>query len=90
MERKVGIADYTREYPRRCVSRYEKGLRAVKMKIVSSLTNEVHGMKVLDLGCGSGIFSNLCSERGANVVSVDFSMLMLEHTRSVNRINQLN
>lgn len=85
MKRKVGIADYTNKYVGCCIYRYQKGLRAVKLNMVSSLTDEVHGMTVLDLGCGPGIFSNLCSERGANVVSVDFSTLMLQYARKANR-----
>ncbi len=84
-KKRFGVADYTEERLKIWVSRYKKGLRAVKIETVSALTQAIQGMDILDLGCGSGVFSNVCSERGAMVVSLDFSKLMLEYTRRVDR-----
>jgi len=43
----------------------------------------VQGRKVLDLGCATGFYSKYCSERGADVISVDASKKMIEHTLEV-------
>jgi SAM-dependent methyltransferase len=40
----------------------------------------VYGLTVLDLGCASGYFSKYCLDRGAEVICVDASRKMVEHT----------
>jgi SAM-dependent methyltransferase len=40
----------------------------------------VYGLTVLDLGCASGYFSRYCLDRGAEVMCVDISPKMVEHT----------
>ena len=42
---------------------------------------DIRGKLVLDLGCGPGIFSNVCRELGASVVAMDFSDSMLSIAR---------
>ena len=37
------------------------------------LPEDLSGIRVLDLGCGSGWFSRRARQRGANVVSLDIS-----------------
>jgi SAM-dependent methyltransferase len=39
------------------------------------------GCSVVDIGCGSGVFSKLAVELGANVLSLDFAASALELTR---------
>lgn len=39
------------------------------------------GLRVLDLGCGTGYFSALLRERGAQVVCADISHAMLEQAK---------
>lgn len=41
----------------------------------------VHGKKILDVGCGKGRFSALLSEKGAHVIGVDISNGLLEIAR---------
>lgn len=42
---------------------------------------DVRGMRVLDVGCGSGYFAREMARLGARVVGVDISPRMLEHAR---------
>lgn len=39
------------------------------------------GLRVLDAGCGSGIYAELLTDRGARVTGVDESAAMVEHAR---------
>lgn len=46
------------------------------------LARTIHpGMRVLDAGCGSGLYTRLLLERGASVVGVDYSPQMLRLAR---------
>jgi SAM-dependent methyltransferase len=47
----------------------------------SSLIPDVDGKRVLDAGCGTGVYSEHLVERGADVVGVDVSEEMLAHAR---------
>ncbi len=42
---------------------------------------DVRGLRVLDVGCGSGYFSRLLAERGAEAVGIDWSEQMIELAR---------
>ena len=42
---------------------------------------EVRGMRLLDVGCGSGYFAREMARRGARVTGVDISPRMIEHAR---------
>lgn len=44
-----------------------------------SLLPDVRGLKVLDAGCGPGVYSEWLLEHGAEVVAVDFSPRMIEY-----------
>lgn len=46
-----------------------------------SLMPEVKGKRVLDAGCGSGVYSEWLIERGAEIVAVDASPKMVELAR---------
>ncbi|HEX8244240.1 MAG TPA: class I SAM-dependent methyltransferase [Longimicrobium sp.] len=46
-----------------------------------ALCGPVRGMRVLDVGCGSGYFAREMARLGANVVGVDLSPRMIEHAR---------
>jgi ubiquinone/menaquinone biosynthesis C-methylase UbiE len=45
------------------------------------MCGDVAGMRLLDVGCGSGYFSREMARRGARVVGVDISPRMIEHGR---------
>jgi 2-polyprenyl-3-methyl-5-hydroxy-6-metoxy-1,4-benzoquinol methylase len=46
-----------------------------------ALCGEVHGMRVLDVGCGNGYFARELARRGARVTGVDISPRMIAHAR---------
>jgi SAM-dependent methyltransferase len=48
------------------------------------------GKRVLDLGCGPGLYTNGLAELGASVTGVDFSATSLAHARSVAAARGLN
>ena len=45
----------------------------------TSLIPDVEGERILDAGCGSGVYTEWLLERGAEVVGVDVSREMLDH-----------
>ena len=50
-------------------------------RAVASLTGDVGGLRVCDLGCGQGRATRYLADRGAQVVGVDVSAKMLEIAR---------
>lgn len=46
-----------------------------------ALCGDVQGLRVVDVGCGSGYFAREMAERGAHVTGVDLSPRMIEHAR---------
>jgi len=52
--------------------------------MLSILKNRVKNMKVLDLGCGSGIFSKKLLQLGSNVVGLDLSKSLIDIARKEN------
>lgn len=46
-----------------------------------ALLPPLDGLRVLDAGCGSGIYAGLLADRGAQVTGIDESRAMLEHAR---------
>lgn len=47
----------------------------------TSLVPDVDGDRILDAGCGTGIYTEWLLEQGADVVGVDVSERMLDHAR---------
>lgn len=54
------------------------------------LTLPLKGMRVLDLGCGSGLLSLLAARRGASVVGIDFNEIAAASSRSNAQLNHLD
>ena len=52
--------------------------------IIIDLTKNTKGKKVLDYGCGSGRFSKLMAEYGANVIATDISKSQIELAKKIN------
>lgn len=46
-----------------------------------ALCGDVGGMRLLDVGCGSGYFSREMARRGARVTGIDLSPRMIKHAR---------
>src|SRR5919199_5049731 len=45
----------------------------------AAMCGEVAGLRLLDVGCGSGYFAREMARRGASATGVDISSRMLEH-----------
>src|ERR1700757_3341376 len=57
--------------------------RALEQPIFLSMLPDVHGLRVLDLGCGLGQLSyHIATAGAAEVVAIDISQTMLELARS--------
>lgn len=56
-------------------------LRYESTAILNSL-NISKGLSILDVGCGTGIFTRLIAQKGMNVTGVDESEKMLSHAKS--------
>ena len=56
--------------------------RSVGDRLMDKLPLDLNGMRVLDVGCGTGHFSQLIRARGADVVCLDLSTSMLEHAQA--------
>jgi malonyl-CoA O-methyltransferase len=56
-------------------------LPALEEPLVEKLLGDVHGLEILDLGCGTGRHSIRMASAGARVTAVDFSAGMLEQAR---------
>jgi 2-polyprenyl-3-methyl-5-hydroxy-6-metoxy-1,4-benzoquinol methylase len=46
-----------------------------------ALCGDVHGMNVLDVGCGNGYFAREMAGRGARVTGIDISSRMIEYAK---------
>ncbi|WP_162046637.1 malonyl-ACP O-methyltransferase BioC [Vibrio taketomensis] len=55
--------------------------RDVGLRLMTMLPSDLSHQRVLDLGCGTGFFSQLLQQRGANVVCCDLSSAMLEQAK---------
>ncbi|MBA5762565.1 malonyl-ACP O-methyltransferase BioC [Vibrio sp. 404] len=77
---KQAIADTfgkaAQSYDRHAAFQRDVGLRLLEM-----LPQDLSGKRVLDLGCGTGYFSQQLRDRGAQVVCCDLSPAMLEQAR---------
>jgi ubiquinone/menaquinone biosynthesis C-methylase UbiE len=55
-----------------------------------ALCGDVTGLRVLDVGCGSGYLARELARRGARVTAVDLSPRMIEHARRLERAEPLD
>jgi len=59
-----------------------KQVKATELDLVLELVEPSTGDKVLDAGCGSGIFTEPLVEQGASIVGLDISLPMLSRARN--------
>lgn len=57
---------------------------------IKNLTDENHGKKLLDLGCGPGIYSELFAERGFDVTGLDISERSINYAKESSFKKKLN
>lgn len=55
--------------------------RDVGQRLMDKLPQDLTGLSVLDLGCGTGYFTAQLAQRGAKVTAFDLSDSMLEQCR---------
>jgi SAM-dependent methyltransferase len=55
----------------------EPGLRR-RFEAAARIIGEPEGKRILDLGCGSGVYAVYYAARGADVLGIDFSSRMIE------------
>ena len=74
----------------RIAKRYHEGRQISKKMVYNeyneqpatlSLLRKVKGKKILDLGCGTGIYARILKKRGAKVQGIDISPKMIEIAR---------
>lgn len=63
------------------INRFYHRQKLVSFKKLLSFCSPIKGLKVLDVGCGTGKFSILFSKRGATVTAIDLSQKLLERNR---------
>jgi 2-polyprenyl-3-methyl-5-hydroxy-6-metoxy-1,4-benzoquinol methylase len=52
-----------------------------ELQLILELLGDVHGRRVLDVGCGDGVLAVTLAQRGAQVTGVDRSPVMIEAAR---------
>ena len=80
----LSYRDFEYEGWERAATAYGKSFESATRLFVSRLLDAVdikHGMRVLDLACGTGIATSLAAARGARMSGVDFSPAMLKAAR---------
>src|SRR3989344_7270142 len=50
----------------------------IDMPAVLSFLKKVKGKKIIDIGCGSGIYTRILKKKGAKVVGIDISQTLFE------------
>ncbi|MFM9971244.1 MAG: class I SAM-dependent methyltransferase [Burkholderiales bacterium] len=80
----LSFRDFEYEGWERVAASYGKSFESATRLFVSRLLDAAqikHGMRVLDLACGTGIATSLAAARGAKMSGVDFSPAMLKAAR---------
>jgi ubiquinone/menaquinone biosynthesis C-methylase UbiE len=62
--------------------RYFSGAHVNKLNIFDYFVGNVKGKRVLDLGCGGGLFSYLLFKKGAKVTGIDYSSSAVQFAQS--------
>ena len=54
----------------------------IDIPAVLGLLKDIKGKKIIDIGCGSGIYSEILQKKGAEVVGIDISKTLIEIAKS--------
>ena len=63
-------------------ARVRAGRDRIRRVLLDSLPMDLHGMRILDAGCGTGQTTVELAKRGANVVGIDLSSNLIELARA--------
>ena len=55
-----------------------EGRDQMRTHLISRLPADLHGWRILDAGCGSGVLAHALAERGADVLGIDLSPQMID------------
>ena len=55
-----------------------KGRDEMRNLLLSTLPTDMHGMRLLDAGCGTGALAMIAAQRGAHVVAIDVSQGLID------------
>jgi len=81
----VSVSDYDVNYFKGIELRYEEGIYINRIKNIKRFLNmlNVAGEYCLDIGCGTGFFSQMLIQRDAKVISADFSRHALGYCKRI-------
>jgi SAM-dependent methyltransferase len=74
--------DARTEHPRGLPSWHPRWRNELEVPATMRRVGDVSGRTVLELGCGTGLYTRLLTERGARVLAVDFSLESLHVNRA--------
>jgi len=76
------------------VSRVRATVRAgrdtMRQTLLAALPESLHGARVLDAGCGTGVLAMDLARRGAQVVAIDLSPTLVDHARELSEAQGLS
>lgn len=76
--------DIAKNYDEYYITDFGKKVDSIEQKIISSLINDIPRTEMLELGCGTGHWSEFFAKQGFSVLGVDISEAMLKIARSKN------
>lgn len=101
---KISVQKYFETYAERFDGFYKKGSPSLFQKIVHNtlrrpgllcrfkttekILGNVRNKTILDVGCGSGVYSIFFSKKGADVIGIDFSSTMITLSRENAELEQ--
>lgn len=74
-------ADVAQEYETKRFSRGGRAIDRREKQAVIDAISPVEGKRVLEIACGTGRFTAMLAERGADIVGIDISAAMLQQGR---------
>jgi SAM-dependent methyltransferase len=69
---------------------YEEEDHADKLQFVETVLSRLRPPRVLDIGCNTGVYSNLAADLGAEVVAIDTDSAAVDHVAMDARNNKKN
>ncbi|WCN36258.1 class I SAM-dependent methyltransferase [Aneurinibacillus uraniidurans] len=78
----MALFDHSAEtYDEWCATPLGSFVDAIEKQMIMEVSEPKSGEKVLDIGCGTGIYSLLLASKGVNVTGIDISTAMLKKAK---------